>query len=61
MSIQDGDKWAEAFAVELLRLGTRGTVDQLIELGRGYYTVEGSLDPIEVARREYLVRPPHFD
>ena len=60
MNVWDEHKWAEAFAIELLRLGTRG-VDQLIDLGRRYYPVEGSLDPVEVARREYLVGPPQFD
>ena len=61
MNVWDEDTWSEKFAIELLRLGTRGTVAQLIELGRGYYTVEGSLNPVEVARREYQVKPPNFD
>ena len=51
MSALDEDHWAQAFAVELLRLGMRTRVDQVIEVGRKFYATEGAADPVEVARR----------
>ena len=58
MSDLDEEHWVQAFAVELLRLGMRARVDQVIEVGRGFYATEGSDDPVEVARRVFLTKLP---
>ena len=58
MNAQNEDEWAQAFAAELLRLGMRAPVDQVIEVGRGFYETEGADDPIEIARREFLTNLP---